>query len=89
MSSCTVKVLFFASARESAGTAKLDLVVNASDAEGVKASDVLRELMARYPTLDFEGTQISVAVNQNYLGDEDIVLKEGDEVALLPPIAGG
>ena len=90
MTSCTVKVLFFASAREATGTAKLDLLVNASDADqGAKASDVLRELLERYPALDFEGTQISVAVNQNYLGDEDLTLKDGDEVALLPPIAGG
>ncbi|RIV43414.1 MoaD/ThiS family protein [Flagellimonas pelagia] len=30
---------------------------------------------------------IQVAVNQNL--DENIILKDGDEVALLPPFAGG
>ena len=30
---------------------------------------------------------IQVAVNQNL--DDDIALKDGDEVALLPPFAGG
>ncbi|RIV71325.1 MoaD/ThiS family protein [Flagellimonas aequoris] len=30
---------------------------------------------------------VQVAVNQNL--DENIILKEGDEVALLPPFAGG
>jgi MoaE-MoaD fusion protein len=88
--SITVKVLFFASAREAAGRAKLDLELGPTDSSlPVRASDALRELMALYPGLDFEGTQISVAVNQDYLGDEDVVLKPGDELALLPPIAGG
>lgn len=31
---------------------------------------------------------MAIAVNQEYAGDE-VVLREGDEVALLPPVSGG
>jgi molybdopterin converting factor small subunit len=31
---------------------------------------------------------IAVAVNQEY-AKADVVLKDGDEVALLPPVSGG
>jgi len=46
----------------------------------------VRDLLAR-----FEGEWISgvaVAVNREYAKGED-VLKEGDEVAVLPPVSGG
>ena len=90
MTSQKVTVLLFASAREAVGKAKLNLDVSATVPElGVRASDVLRQLVEMYPRLDFEGSQISVAVNQSYLGEDDVAIRAGDEVALLPPIAGG
>jgi len=83
--SIKVKVLFFASARESAGTGQVMIDLEPP----ALASSLLRVLVETYPDLDFAGNQISVAVNKAYLGQEDVQLREGDEVALLPPIAGG
>ena len=83
--SIKVKVLFFASARESAGTGQ-EVIELESPA---LTSTLLCVLVEKYPELDFVGKQISVAVNKVYLGHEDVQLRDGDEVALLPPIAGG
>lgn len=30
-----------------------------------------------------------VAVNQCYVGEEEVKLRDGDEVALIPPVSGG
>ena len=89
-----VKVLFFASAREAAGTSSVTITLESKKEEGSgveigsTARSLVAQLSATYPYLDFEKDQISVAVNKRYI-EEDVVLKDGDEVALLPPIAGG
>ncbi|MAZ28140.1 MAG: molybdopterin synthase sulfur carrier subunit [Cytophagaceae bacterium] len=53
--------------------------------EGVSAAELLTQLVKKYHIPDAESVQ--VAVNQNL--DKNAVLKDGDEVALLPPFAGG
>jgi molybdopterin converting factor subunit 1 len=53
-------------------------------AEGATVADLLRGFRGREGFLD----SIAVAVNREYAKGED-VLKEGDEVALLPPVSGG
>ena len=88
-----VKVLFFASAREAAGVSSTHVELESRQDEGgvevgSTAKSLLAHLSAAYPYLDFDKDQISVAVNKDYI-EGDVVLKEGDEVALLPPIAGG
>ncbi len=80
-----LKVLFFASAREAAGTGQVFVELQ----DPALISSLLRKLMEDYPDLDIQGKQISVAVNKVYVTNEDIQLRDGDEVALLPPIAGG
>ena len=44
-------------------------------------------LTTRYPSLT-ELRSLFIAVNQNYAGDEAI-LKETDEIVLIPPVSGG
>jgi len=83
--SIKVKVLFFASARESVGTGQVVIDLEPP----ALASSLLRVLVGEFPDLDIAGKNISVAVNNAYLGEEDVQLRDGDEVALLPPIAGG
>ena len=84
--SISVNVLFFASAREAAGVGEVSIDLEEGQQ---KASCLLQQLQDMYTDLNFEGARISVAVNKNYIGDNDVCLKQGDEVALLPPIAGG
>jgi molybdopterin converting factor subunit 1 len=81
-SSICVHVRLFASYREAAGTNSLDVSV----APGASVNTVLQLLEPRLPAL----TQARglVAVNHSYV-QPDTILRDGDEVALIPPVSGG
>ena len=93
MRSRTINVLFFASARELVGTSSVSITLKEEKGEkgeelGCTVKSLVAVLTSTYEYLDFEKHQISLAVNKKYVTD-DVVLHDGDEVALLPPIAGG
>lgn len=83
---CLVRVrsLFFASYRELAGTAELQVELEA----GATVADLLDALRALSPGLGELPGAPAVAVNQAYAA-LDARLAEGDEVAFIPPVAGG
>ncbi len=56
-----------------------------SVSEGVSVSELKKRQTEKYNIADQDSVQ--VAVNQNL--DSDVKLKDGDEVAFLPPFAGG
>ena len=81
-----VKVRFFASAREVVGESSIGLEVT----EGLTSDVLMEQLCERYPRLLGSRATISLAINRVYIkGSEVVTLKEGDEIALLPPISGG
>lgn len=55
-------------------------------AAGASVADLVRVCRGRFANGIWES--IAVAVNREYAQPSD-VLKEGDEVALLPPVSGG
>lgn len=55
--------------------------------EGNTVSDLRKMLASRYPVLK-ELAALRFAVNSEY-AQESAILKEGDEVALIPPVSGG
>jgi molybdopterin converting factor subunit 1 len=77
-----VQVLYFGVLRERLKGERVRLDI----ADGAIVADVLNVYRERVP--DFAWDSIAVAVNQEYARAED-VLKDGDEVALLPPVSGG
>jgi molybdopterin converting factor subunit 1 len=79
----TIDVLLFASYAEALGSDRVTLEL-ASDAT---TADVLRELR-RLPGADRLPARPLVAVNQQYAPGLHPV-REGDEVAVIPPVAGG
>ena len=79
-----VRVKFFAILRERAGTAE----VVKEMADGSSVADLWRELQRDYAKLDVPGIRMLYAVNQNYVG-VDQVLKDQDEVVFIPPVSGG
>src|SRR5690242_5914046 len=79
-----VKVLLFASLRELAGVR--ELVVHLEEA--ATTSDLKLAVAAQLPVLANGMQNITLAVNKAYVL-EAVQLKNGDEVALLPPISGG
>jgi len=79
-----VRVLFFGAAREAAAD-ELTLLLPA----GTHARAAFERLLAEYPGLRRFGSSLLVAVNQEYARDLDVELKDGDELALFPPVSGG
>jgi len=75
-----VKVRLFGIFSERADTSKL-LIENVSTKD-----ELMDRIWAKYPDCK-EMTHI-VSVNQEIV-NEDITLQDGDEVALMPPFAGG
>ncbi|MFL6335592.1 MAG: molybdenum cofactor biosynthesis protein MoaE [Pyrinomonadaceae bacterium] len=79
-----VRVLFFGAAREAAAD-EAELTVE----EGAPARAAFARLLEEYPALRRFRSSLLVAVNQEYARDLDVPLKDGDELALFPPVSGG
>jgi molybdopterin synthase sulfur carrier subunit len=79
-----VRVLYFASFRDATGRAEEIREVPAGSRVGDLWTALSREipLFGRFPAAP------PVAVNEKYV-DRETALAEGDEVAFLPPVAGG
>lgn len=79
-----VTVRLFARLRDLAGTSELvrDL------APGTTVHQVWTDLAAEFPEFTRYERAVSPAVNADYARMQD-VLREGDEVAFLPPVSGG
>jgi molybdopterin synthase catalytic subunit len=80
----TVKVRLFARLGDIAGTRKTDAEIG----EGLRAVDVYRLLCEKYPAMAGLNGSLMYAVNAEYV-DADTPLREGDELALIPPVSGG
>jgi molybdopterin synthase sulfur carrier subunit len=79
-----VRLLAFAGARDVLGAAELTLPLAAP----CTAAELLAEVCRVYPALAPWRASIRVAVNGTYAEPGDRVTW-GDEVALIPPVAGG
>lgn len=78
-----IKLLLFASYAEALGSSELTLELPA----GATAGSALAALRSR-PGAERLPPQPMLAVNRKY-SKPDQPLGEGDEVALIPPVAGG
>lgn len=81
----TVRVLYFGGLRERFTNTKLEEVPLP---EGATIAQLLDELCVRYPGLEDMRGRVRVAVNEEVVPDAH-ALAAGDEIALLPPVAGG
>jgi molybdopterin synthase catalytic subunit len=79
-----VRVLFFAVLRERARVDEDTVILH----EGATTADALAAVASAYPSLEPLLSRVQVAVNRRVV-PRDRLLAEGDEVALLPPVAGG
>lgn len=79
-----VTVLLFAAVREVVGASEVTLPIDGAST----ASSLLSALCERVPALTPYVPSLRVAVNGAYVGPDDAV-KAGDEVAIIPPVAGG
>jgi molybdopterin converting factor subunit 1 len=79
-----ITVRLFASQRESLGRSSLTLDVP----DGTTAAGALAQMAKSHGGLSAHGDSIAFAVNAEHAAPET-TLHEGDELALLPPVAGG
>jgi len=79
-----VQVLFFGVLRERWPLAKVNLELP----DGATVTSVLQHFRVAAPELEAIWKCVAVAVNQSY-ASASLVLTDGDEVALLPPVSGG
>ncbi|KAL2916079.1 hypothetical protein HK105_204503 [Polyrhizophydium stewartii] len=88
-----ITVLYFASGRELAGVASEQLPLAGT---GASVPEVLAVLTARHPALARIAPSCMLAVNMQMVAASGIgadgaavLVRPGDEVALIPPVSGG
>lgn len=79
-----VRVRLFATYREIVGKGRLSWTVE----EGETLARLVEAVVAKYPRLAGHRDGMLLAVNQS-VALPHVVLRDGDEVALLPPVSGG
>lgn len=81
----TARLLFFGAAREAAGADEASLPFDAP----ADARTVFARVLDAYPSLRRFGPSLLFAVNQEYARDLDAEVRDGDELAVFPPVSGG
>jgi len=79
-----VIVKLFGAVREAVGEKELSVQL----AAGAHVADLRRLLARDHPVFERFGARLAAAVNQQTAAEGDC-LRDGDEVAFLPPVAGG
>ncbi|XP_063919220.1 molybdopterin synthase sulfur carrier subunit [Zophobas morio] len=83
--SVTVKILFFAKSREIVGqtSASLELPTH------ISYVDLLQKIVEEFSLNDIKHSVI-LSLNEEFCHSEDTInLKNGDEIAVIPPLSGG
>ena len=79
-----IKLLFFATLRDRAGTKTAEMEV----AQGTTVRALKEQIAREYPSLGPSLGSALIAVNREYAHD-DAILPDEAEVALFPPVSGG
>ena len=80
----TIKVLFFAISKEISGQSESEFRVKS------KISYVdLKELICKNFGLEIIKQNIILALNQDYCEEGELLLKDNDELAVIPPLSAG
>jgi molybdopterin synthase catalytic subunit len=79
-----VEVLFFGQLRDVVGRQSESLPL----ADRATLGDVLQHYAQKFPAVERLSSSLALSVNQEYASSETS-LRDGDEVALLPPVSGG
>ena len=86
-----MKVLLFAGARDAVGATELELSLSEllpASQTTLTARSLLDAFCARHPSLQPYASSLRVAINGAYAA-WDASVSDGDEVAIIPPVAGG
>jgi sulfur-carrier protein len=76
------RIKTFGIARDIMGSKELILEIS-----GNRVIDLRKDLSRQFPKLESLNS-LFIAINQNYAEDETVI-NEADEIALIPPVSGG
>ncbi len=81
-----VTVKFFAMLRNKVGKETVELSFN----EELTLEELKERIKKEFPEISdyLTGKRLLISVNQEF-ADKDTIIKDGDEVGLLPPFSGG
>jgi molybdopterin converting factor subunit 1 len=79
-----VNVRFFASVKDMTGLSEASVELPATSI----ADDVVAHFVSKFPAMAELRPYLRIAVNESYV-DVSHTLRNGDEVALIPPVSGG
>jgi molybdopterin converting factor subunit 1 len=84
ISTIRVKVLYFAQVREAAGIRGEEIIL----LKDSTLKNLISKIEENHPGILQHKKDIQLAVNRNVAG-KNLSLKEGDQIAVFPPVAGG
>jgi molybdopterin converting factor subunit 1 len=84
----TLKVKSFAILREIIGTHQMTLQLPRKNEGTTTVADLRIRILELYPEISAQRIPMGVAVNSKMANDKSII-KDFDEIALLPPVSGG
>lgn len=79
-----VEVILFAAARDLLGKSSVPIELE----EGATIAELKSELVRFYPALNDLVGRSAFAVDQVY-ADDEMVVGQGQEIAMIPPVSGG
>jgi molybdopterin converting factor subunit 1 len=79
-----IKVKFFASYREAIGKEEIEVDIE----KNTDVNGLLEVIKKKHSEIGTLSETLIISVNKEY-ATFDTILKNGDEVALLPPVSGG
>jgi molybdopterin converting factor subunit 1 len=79
-----VRLKMFAALRERSGVSEMDLELG----DGATVATALAEVGKRFAAVSDILSRCASAVNQEY-AKPNVHLRDGDELALIPPVSGG
>ena len=79
-----VRLLYFGVLRDITGKSETELTLD----DGTRAADVWATMRRQYPQLAGYEQPPLIAVNESY-ARPDTLLRDGDDLAFIPPVAGG
>lgn len=79
-----IKLLFFATLRDRAGTKSMELDVP----EDLTVQGLKEKLAEEYPNLKDSMKSVLITINREYAFDEAVIPPDA-EMALFPPVSGG
>jgi len=79
-----IKVLFFATLRDRAGTKSLEIEIPVS----TTVQELKNRIASDYPNLKQSMESVVISINREFAFDESVV-PENAEVAVFPPVSGG